>query len=381
MDKLEHTTRHSGVITDHDIYLYKEGNHFRLYDKLGSHLTEQDGVQGTFFAVWAPAAKHVSVVGDFNGWDTNANPIQARGDSSGIWEAFVPDVHKGAVYKYHVIAQDNGTGIDKADPYAWFAEHPPKTGSMVWDLEYTWGDNQWMKQQKQRNAEDAPISTYEVHLGSWRRDPSDPDRLLSYRELAAPLTEYVKTMGFTHVEFLPLMEHPFYGSWGYQTLGYFASSARYGTCQDLMYLIDTLHQHEIGVYLDWVPSHFPVDEHGLAQFDGTHLYEHADPRLGFHPDWKSAVFNYGRHEVRSFLISSALFWLDKYHVDGLRVDAVASMLYLDYSRKDGEWIPNENGGRENLQAVGFLRRLNETINENFPHCQVIAEESTSWPMV
>jgi 1,4-alpha-glucan branching enzyme len=369
------------LLTDHDIYLFKEGNHFRLYDKLGAHIVEVDGVQGTFFAVWAPGAAKVSVVGDFNKWNTRTHPLSARWDGSGIWEGFIPHVGSGSLYKYHIVSNHNGYTVNKGDPFAFYWEHPPNTASMVWDLAYEWGDEQWHRKQAEQKSLDAPMSIYEVHLGSWRRDPNQPDRLLSCGEIAQPLAQYVKDMGFTHVEFLPVMEHPFYASWGYQTVGYFAPTHRYGCCQDLMYLIDHLHQNGIGVILDWVPSHFPTDEHGLGYFDGTHLYEHADPRLGFHPDWKSAIFNYGRHEVRAYLISSAMFWLDEYHADALRVDAVASMLYLDYSRKEGEWIPNERGGRENIQAIDFLRRLNEMVYRDFPHIQTVAEESTAWPMV
>ena len=369
------------LLTDHDIYLFKQGNHFRLYDKLGAHVVERNGTQGTFFAVWAPEAATVSVVGDFNGWNPEAHPLGARWDGSGIWEGFIPGIGQGTLYKYHIISNHNGYRVDKGDPFAFYWEHPPRTASMVWDLDYDWGDDAWRRQQAERNSLEAPMSIYEVHLGSWRRDPSEPERLLSYREIAPQLAEYVKRMGFTHVELLPIMEHPLYASWGYQTVGYFAPSRRYGCCQDLMVLIDHLHQNDIGVILDWVPSHFPTDEYGPGYFDGTHLYEHADRRLGFHPDWKSAVFNYGRHEVRAYLISSALFWLDRYHADGLRVDAVASMLYLDYSRKEGEWIPNYKGGRENLEAISFLRRFNEMVYGDFPAVQTTAEESTAWPMV
>jgi len=369
------------LLTDHDIYLYKEGTHFRLYEKLGAHLVERDGVRGTQFAVWAPNAARVSIVGDFNQWNPQTHPLSARWDDSGIWEGFLPHLGKGSLYKYHIVSNHNGYRVNKGDPFAFFWEMPPRTASMVWDLEYPWTDSAWLGKQREHNAMNQPISIYEVHLGSWRRDPSNPGRLLSYNEIAKPLADYVKDMGFTHVEFLPVMEHPFYASWGYQTLGYFAPSSRYGSPQDLMYLIDYLHRNDIGVILDWVPSHFPTDEYGLGYFDGTHLYEHSDPRLGFHPDWRSAVFNYGRHEVRAYLISSAMFWLDKYHADALRVDAVASMLYLDYSRKEGEWIPNQYGGRENIEAIEFLRRFNQMVYRDFPNIQTIAEESTAWPMV
>jgi 1,4-alpha-glucan branching enzyme len=369
------------LLTDHDIYLFRQGNHFRLYNKLGAHLLEVDGVPGTFFAVWAPCAASVSVVGDFNGWNPQSHPLGGRWEGSGIWEGFIPHMGKGSIYKYHIVSNHNGYTVNKGDPFAFFWELPPNTASVVWDLDYEWGDAQWSAKRAERNSMNGPISIYEVHLGSWRRDPGEPDRLLSYGEIAEPLAEYVKQMGFTHVEFMPVMEHPFYASWGYQTVGYFAPSRRYGSCQDLMCLIDHLHKNDIGVILDWVPSHFPTDEYGLGYFDGTHLYEHADPRLGFHPDWKSAVFNYGRNEVRNYLISSAMFWLDKYHADALRVDGVASMLYLDYSRREGEWIPNESGGRENLEAITFLRRFNEMVYRDFPDIQTIAEESTAWPIV
>jgi len=368
------------VLTKDDLYLFNEGSHCRLYDKLGARPMTAGGEAGTMFAVWAPSARQVSVVGDFNGWNRESHPLRPR-ESSGIWEGFIPGVGKGSIYKYHVASRHKGYRVDKADPFGVHQETPPKTGSIVWDLDYTWGDADWMAARKQRGALDAPVSIYEVHLESWRRVPEAGNRSLSYREIAPLLAEYAKKMNFTHVEFLPLMEHPFSGSWGYQTTGYFAPTSRFGTPQDFMFLVDTLHQHGIGVILDWVPSHFPNDEHGLCYFDGTHLFEHADPRKGFHPDWKTLVFNYGRHEVRSFLLSSAIYWLDRYHADGLRVDAVASMLYLDYSRKAGEWLPNEHGGRENLEAVSFLRRFNQEVYGNFPDVQTFAEESTAWPMV
>lgn len=367
-------------LTDDDLYLFNEGSHLRLYDKLGSRPMVVDGSEGTYFAVWAPNAERVSLMGDFNGWNVRETPLHPRG-SSGIWETFVPGIGKGSLYKYHIVSRHGGYRVDKADPFAWLQETPPRTGSVVWDLEYEWGDREWMGVRGERNALQAPISIYELHLGSWMRDPAAPRRFLGYREIADRLVEHVQELGFTHVEFLPVMEHPFYGSWGYQTTGYFAPTSRYGTPQDLMFLIDRLHQNGIGVLLDWVPSHFPSDGHGLSYFDGTHLFEHADPRKGFHPDWDSLIFNYGRHEVRSFLLSSGMFWLDKYHVDGLRVDAVASMLYLDYSRKAGEWIPNEHGGRENLEAIEFLRRLNQEVYGHHPDAQTVAEESTAWPMV
>jgi 1,4-alpha-glucan branching enzyme len=373
-------SRESGLFGDQDLHLFNEGTHYRVYRRLGAHLTAIDGREGVAFAVWAPNAESVSVMGDFNGWDKTSHPLRLLG-ASGIWQGFVPGLAPGAVYKYHVRSRLNGFTVDKADPVGFRQETPPRTGSVVWDLGYSWGDAEWMRQRRERNSVRKPISIYEVHLGSWRRVPEDGNRPLGYRELAGPLADYVQEMGFTHVEFLPVMEHPFYGSWGYQTTGYFAPTSRYGPPQDLMFLIDTLHQRGIGVILDWVPSHFPTDEHGLAYFDGTHLFEHADRRKGHHPDWDSFIFNYGRHEVRSFLMSSAFFWLDAYHADGLRVDAVASMLYLDYSRKPGEWIPNEHGGRENLEAIDFLRRFNADLYREYPDVQTIAEESTAWPMV
>jgi len=368
------------LLSDDDLYLFNEGSHYHLYQKLGTHPMKLNGEDGTYFAVWAPNAKYVSVMGNFNNWDKSSHQLQERGQS-GIWEGFITEAGKGTLYKYYITSHHQNYKVEKTDPFAIFTEIPPKTASIVWDLDYHWGDHDWMQERRERNALDAPISIYEVHLGSWRRVLEEENRSLSYIEFAHQLTEYVQQMGFTHVEFLPVMEHPFFGSWGYQTTGYFAPSSRYGTPQDFMYLIDYLHQHGIGVILDWVPSHFPNDEHGLAYFDGTHLYEHEDPRQGIHPDWNSYIFNYGRNEIRSFLFSSALFWLDKYHVDGLRVDAVASMLYLDYGRKEGEWIPNKYGGRENLEAIAFLRRFNEAVYQQSPDVQTIAEESTAWPMV
>ena len=368
------------LLTEDDLYLFNEGSHFRLYEKLGAHPLTVNGQQGTYFAVWAPDAEQVFVMGEFNGWNKASHPLYPRGQS-GIWEGFILGMGKGTIYKYHIVSRYNSYQVDKADPFAFYNETPPKTASIVWELEYTWGDQEWMKERRQHNALDAPIAIYEVHLGSWRRAPEEGCRPLNYQELAPLLADYVKQMGFTHVEFLPVTEHPFYGSWGYQVTGYFAPTSRYGTPQDFMYLVDCLHQHGIGVILDWVPSHFPTDEHGLGFFDGTHLYEHAYPQKGFHPDWTSFIFNYGRNEVKNFLISSALFWLDKYHVDGLRVDAVASMLYLDYSRKEAEWMPNKYGGRENLEAIVFLRRFNEEVYKNYSDVQTIAEESTAWPMV
>ena len=370
-----------GCITDLDVHLFKEGTHFRLFEKLGCHLTTQKGTPGAAFSVWAPNAKSVSVVGDFNGWNRKTHPMNARWDGSGIWEVFIPDVPKGSPYKYFIQSHNKAHSGEKGDPFALTWEVPPKTASVVWDLDYEWNDDEWMENRRNTNGLDAPMSIYEVHLGSWRRVAEEDFRSLSYKEAAHALADYVREMGYTHVEFLPLTEHPFFGSWGYQTTGYFAPTSRYGTPQEFMYLVDHLHQQGIGVILDWVPSHFPTDEHGLAYFDGTHLFEHEDMRQGYHPDWNSYIFNYGRNEVREFLISSALFWLDKYHVDGIRVDAVASMLYLDYSRKEGEWIPNKFGGRENLEAISFLRTLNEAVYAEFPDVQTFAEESTAWPMV
>jgi 1,4-alpha-glucan branching enzyme len=369
------------MLTDHDIYLFKEGSHFKLYEKLGAHPIAVDGAAGVRFGVWAPNAKSVSVIGDFNGWNRRAHPLTSRWDSSGVWEAFVPGVAKGALYKFYIVSNSDFYQVEKQDPFAFFNEAAPKTASVVWDLSYSWGDSPWMAQRHARNSLAAPMSIYEMHLGSWKHVIEEGNRPFSYRELARHLVPYLKEMGFTHVEFLPVMEHPFYGSWGYQTLGYFSPTSRYGTPQDFMALVDALHNNGIGVILDWVASHFPCDGHGLAYFDGTHLFEHADPKKGFHPDWNSYIFNYGRHEVREFLISSAMFWFDKYHIDGLRVDAVASMLYLDYSRKPMEWIPNHYGGRENLDAIYFMRRLNETVYAHFPDVQMIAEESTAWPGV
>jgi 1,4-alpha-glucan branching enzyme len=367
-------------LTSLDLHLFNEGSHLRLWEKLGAHPVREGKTRGTRFAVWAPNAVGVSVIGDFNDWKADANPLAPRA-TSGIWEGFVPKVAPGARYKYHVIGRGGVHRVDKADPFAIRAELPPGTASIVWTLEHEWGDADWMNTRAGRNSLQAPLCVYEVHPGSWRRPGDDPRRLLSYRDLAPLLADYVGEMGFTHVEFLPLMEHPFYGSWGYQTTGYFAPTSRYGAPQDLMHLIDVLHQRGIGVILDWVPSHFPTDGHGLSYFDGTHLYEHRDPRQGLHPDWDSLIFNYGRHEVRSFLLSSAAYWLGVFHADALRVDAVASMLYLDYSRRPGEWIPNVHGGRENLEALGFLRHLNQEVYRLHPDVQTIAEESTAWPMV
>ena len=381
MSRLDTVRYDVSLLTDRDIYLFREGTHCHLYNKLGSHEKTVNGVGGVYFAVWAPNARQVSVIGDFNEWDVNDHPLKAREDGSGIWEGFISGIGRGEAYKYHIKSSFNNYKADKGDLFSFLWETPPKTASRVWDLDYEWHDQEWMKSRKRANALNSPISIYEVHLGSWRRVPEENDRPLTYREMAKWLPDYVQRMGFTHVEFLPVMEHPFYGSWGYQAVGYFAPTSRYGTPQEFMFLIDQLHQLGIGVILDWVPSHFPDDVHGLTYFDGTHLFEHADPKKGYHPEWNSYIFNHGRQEVRAFLISSAIFWLDKYHVDGIRVDAVASMLYLDYSRKDGEWIPNEFGGRENIEAIQFLRMLNEAVYREFPDVQTIAEESTAWPMV
>jgi 1,4-alpha-glucan branching enzyme len=363
--------------TDFDIALFKSGKHYKLYEKLGSHVVEHNGVVGTYFAVWAPNAQYVAVIANFNGWNRGSHPLYIRWDGSGIWEGFVPNVGNGEVYKYFINSH-SGEDLEKSDPFALRWEVPPLTGSIVADTYYEWKDNDWMANRYKHNALDKPYSVYEVHIGSWARNWESPDDFYSYEQLADKMVPYVKEMGFTHVEFMPIMEHPFYPSWGYQVSGYFAASSRYGTPQQLMLLIERFHQEGIGVILDWVPSHFPGDAMALYNFDGTHLYEHADVRKGFHPDWKSYIFNYGRNEVRAFLISNALFWLDRYHVDGLRVDAVASMLYLDYSRKHGEWEPNIYGGNENLEAVSFLKEFNEACYSHFPDIQTIAEESTSF---
>jgi len=367
-------------LSDFDVYLLAEGTFDRAYEKLGAHLTERDGHQGVQFAVWAPNARQVSVVGDFNQWNPTANVM--RSSSAGVWESFIPTLGQGTIYKYHVISRHREYTVDKTDPYGFAAEVRPHTASRVWNLEsYSWNDGSWMTNRAKSQALDAPISIYEMHLGSWRRVPEEENRWLTYREMAPLLADYVRECGFTHVEFMPVMEHPFDGSWGYQTTGYFAPTSRFGTPDDFRYLVDYLHQHEIGVILDWVPAHFPKDETGLGYFDGSHLYEHGDPRQGEQPDWNTFVFNYGRNEVQSFLISNAMFWFDKYHVDGLRVDAVASMLYLDYGRREGEWIPNRYGGKENIEAIHFLRKLNEHVYAAFPDVMMMAEESTAWPQV
>ena len=362
-----------------DLFLFNEGTHVRLYEKLGARPCAA-GEGGTDFAVWAPNAASVSVLGDFNGWTKGQHRLRSLG-TSGIWEGSVREAAHGSHYKYHIVSKLSGYEVDKADPFAFHTEVPPQTASIVWSLDYAWQDAEWMATRGKRQSLDAPVSIYEMHFGSWMRPTEQPGEFPSYRTIAPKLTEYLLARGFTHVEFLPLMEHPFYGSWGYQTSSYFAPTSRYGSPQDLMYLIDYLHQHGIGVVLDWVPSHFTTDEHGLGYFDGTHLFEHADPRQGLHAEWGSYLFNYGRNEVRAFLLSDAMFWFDKYHIDGLRVDAVASMLYLDYARKPGEWVPNRFGGRENLEAVQFLRTLNEQVYASYPAAMTIAEESTAWPGV
>jgi len=378
---LKTQVRHDiSLLTEDDVFLFNQGNHFCLYDKLGSHPVEKNGEKGFYFAVWAPNARAVSVAGSFNNWDTRQCPLAPR-QSSGIWEGFIPGIPTGTLYKYHIQSTQNNYAVDKTDPFGFYTELSPRTASVTWDLTHEWQDAHWMENRGNADMKSAPMAIYEMHLGSWIRVPEEENRFPTYRELAEKLPDYLLQTGFTHVEFLPVMEHPFYGSWGYQCLGYFAPTSRFGTPRDFMYLVDCLHQKGIGVILDWVPSHFPSDEHGLGYFDGTHLFEHEDPRKGFHPDWKSLIFNYGRNEVMSYLISSALFWLEKYHVDGFRVDAVASMLYLDYSRKADEWVPNEYGGRENLEAVAFLRKFNEVVHEKFPGTLTIAEESTDWPMV
>jgi len=368
------------LFTDFDIDLFKAGKHFRLYEKLGAHLIEVDGVKGVYFAVWAPSARTVSVVGDFNYWIQGEHQLQVRWDSSGIWEGFIPGIDQGTTYKYKIQSNNDGIITEKADPFAFYCEKPPHTASVIWNLDYTWKDKKWMQTRKEHNDLDKPYSVYEVHLGSWKRH-GEENRFLTYLEYAEDLVKYVKETGFTHVEFMPVMEYPYDPSWGYQLVGYFAPTSRFGNPQDFMVLVDKLHQAGIGVILDWVPSHFPEDAHGLGFFDGSNLFEHPDRRKGYHPDWKSLVFNYGRNEVRSFLISNALFWLHHYHIDGLRVDAVASMLYLDYSRNEGEWEPNEFGGRENLDTISFLKDFNEAVYSNYEGVQTIAEESTSFPMV
>jgi 1,4-alpha-glucan branching enzyme len=368
------------LLTDFDVHLFRTGKHYKLYEKMGAHLVTNDGQAGTFFAVWAPNATEVSVVGNFNHWQAGQHKLNPRWDASGIWECFFPGIAKGEAYKYH-IRSNTGEILEKADPFAFFAEVAPRTASIIWETSYEWKDEKWLAARKEGVGKPKPYSVYEIHFGSWRRKAEDGNRSLSYGEMAKELVDYIKDAGFTHIEFLPIMEHPFFGSWGYQLTGYFAPTSRFGAPEDFMYMVDMLHAAGIGVILDWVPSHFPGDAHGIYKFDGTHLYEHADPRKGFHPDWSSYIFNYGRNEVRSFLISNAMYWLERFHIDGLRVDAVASMLYLDYSRKAGEWIPNEYGGRENRESITFLKEFNETVYGSFPDIVTIAEESTAWPGV
>ena len=363
------------LLTDFDIQLFRAGKHFKLYEKFGNHTITVDNQVGTYFAVWAPSAKQVSVIGNFNNWNKSAHQLSPRWDSSGIWEGFLPGVLKGELYKY-ALTTYYGEELEKGDPFANFWEVPPNTSSITWNLDYKWNDAAWLQSRKEKTGQAQPYSVYEVHMGSWKKVAAD--KSLSYTELADELVTYVKEMGFTHIEFMPVMEHPYFPSWGYQITGYFAPTSRFGTPQEFMQLIDAFHQAGIGVILDWVPSHFPEDKHGLGKFDGSALYEHEDPRKGFHPDWTSLIFNYGRNEVRSFLISNALFWLDKFHIDGLRVDAVASMLYLDYSREAGEWVPNEHGGNENYEAIKFIEDFNIAVYEHFPDTITIAEESTDW---
>jgi len=380
MPEQENVIAHS-FLTEFDVSLFSSGKHFKLWEKLGNHLCKVNNQTGVYFAVWAPNAASVSVMGDFNEWNNQSHKLNARWDSSGIWEGFVPGVEEGVTYKYAIEMKASGMILEKGDPFARLWEVPPNTASIVNSFKPKWSDGKWMRERKKKNSLEAPISVYEVHLGSWKRKFEEQNRSLSYKELAEELVPYVKEMGFTHVEFMPIMEHPFFGSWGYQITGYFAPTSRYGSPEEFALLVNAFHKAGIGVYLDWVPSHFPNDAHGLFKFDGTSLYEHEDPRQGYHPDWSSYIFNYGRNEVRSFLISNALYWLEQYHIDGLRVDAVASMLFLDYSRKEGEWIPNQFGGRENLEAISFLKELNEVVYREVPGIQMIAEESTSWPMV
>ena len=370
------------LLTPYDVYLFREGKHQQLHDRLGSHPIIVDEQDGTQFAVWAPNANRVDVIGDFNGWRPGSHSLRTRSDGSGIWEGFIPKISRGAVYKYHIESKaHHGYSMDKGDPFALYWELPPRTASIVWELKPTWNDAEWMQGRSANNSLDSPWLIYEMHLGSWKRAPEDNNRWLTYRETATVLPRYLSDLGFTHVELLPIMEHPYNRSWGYQTLGYFAPTSRFGLPEDFIHLVDELHKQGLGVILDWVPSHFPSDAYGLAYYDGTHLYEYSDPRKGYHPDWNSYIFDFGKNEVRSFLLSSALFWLDKYHADGLRVDGVASMLYLDYSRKKGEWIPNKYGGKENLEAISVLRELNEAVYHAHHDVQMIAEESTAWPMV
>ena len=373
-------TKAFSLFTDFDINLFKAGKHYRLYEKFGSHIVNVDGEEGTYFAVWAPSAKNVSVVGDFNFWLAGEHQLNVRWDGSGIWEGFIPNVGKGNIYKYKIQSSHNDVTTEKADPFARRCEHPPKTASVVWQDDYEWKDKKWMKNRKKNNALNAPFSVYEVHLGSWKKQIEE-NRFLSYVELADELVDYVAEMNFTHVEFMPIMEYPYDPSWGYQLTGYFAPTSRFGYPDEFKYLVDKLHEKGIGVLLDWVPSHFPSDDHGLGYFDGSHLYEHPDRRKGYHQDWKSLIFNYGRNEIKAFLISNAIFWLDQYHADGLRVDAVASMLFLDYSREDGQWEPNIYGGNEYLEAIDFIKDMNSEVYASFPDVQTIAEESTSFSKV
>ncbi len=369
------------MLTDFDAYLMGEGSHERTYEKMGAQLVEIDGKKGVYFSVWAPNARQVFLIGDFNDWNDESHPLASS--DSGIWTLFVPELSEYAVYKYRIVSQ-SGENFEKADPYGFAMEQRPRTASVVADLNrYHWSDGDWISRREEFQALDRPLSIYEVHLGSWRKVPDEKwgSRYLTYRELADELIPYVVEMGYTHLELLPITEYPFDGSWGYQVLGFYAPTSRFGSPEDLMYFIDTCHQHKLGVILDWVPAHFPKDGAGLNFFDGTDLYSHTDSRQGEHQDWGTKIFNYGRNEVRSFLISNALFWIDKYHFDGLRVDAVASMLYLDYSREDGEWLPNKYGGRENLEAISFLRKMNEVVHGVYPGVLTMAEESTSWPMV
>jgi 1,4-alpha-glucan branching enzyme len=372
--------RNFSLFSDSDYYLFNEGTHRRIYEKLGAHPVQSSGLNGVNFAVWAPNARYISVIGSFNSWEAGQHPLNYRG-ASGLWEGFIPEAKPGDLYKFRIESHNMGYTIDKADPYARYAEVRPNTASIIYESTYEWGDADWMHHRGGTQGPMSPISIYEMHLLSWKRVVQENNRLISYRELAEPLIAYIKKMGFTHVELMPIMEHPYDPSWGYQITGFFAPTSRYGTPDDFRYLVDQLHRSRIGVILDWVPSHYPADGHGLSYFDGSHLYEHDDPRQGFHPDWKSFIFNYGRHEVRSFLISNAIHWLREFHADGLRVDAVASMLYLDYSREDGEWIPNEYGGNENSEAIHFLRQLNTAVREEYPDALMIAEESTAWPKV
>ncbi len=370
------------LFSEYDIYLLKRGEHTKLYEKFGAHLCTRKKRQGVYFSVWAPNAKYVSVEGDFNSYDPLKHPLKLRQDESGIWEGFIEDIPEGVTYKYYIESNIEGIIHHKSDPYAFYAEKPSKSASRIWSLEkHQWQDQQWMKERYKKNAHNAPVSIYEVHLGSWRRKVEEENRPLTYAEAAEELANYLVEMHYTHVELMPVTEYPFEGSWGYQVTGYFAPTARYGTPEEFMMFVDTMHRYGIGVILDWVPSHFVTDGHGLINFDGTALYEHEDPRLGYHPEWGSAIFNYGRNEVRAFLISSAMFWLEKYHIDGIRVDAVASMLYLNYARKEGEWFPNKHGGNENLEAIAFLRQLNTSVYGAFPDIMMSAEESTAWPMV